>query len=88
MPWPCVCHSKLAAIRYQKAIRDALAERLQREKLKPKPDMDLIRRIAFLKAVVVVSADPTNEHRHRTRRPGAGARPLGSSWWASSATKA
>ena len=56
-----VCHSKLAAIRYQKAIRDALAERLHREKLKAKPDMELIRRIAFLKAVVVVSADPTNE---------------------------
>ena len=33
-----VCHSKLAAIRYQKAIRDALAERLHREKLKAKPD--------------------------------------------------
>jgi type I restriction enzyme R subunit len=56
-----VCHSKLAAIRYQKAIRDALAERLHREKIKAKPDMDLIRRIAFLKAVVVISADPTNE---------------------------
>ena len=28
-----VCHSKLAAIRYQKAIREALAERLDREKL-------------------------------------------------------
>jgi type I restriction enzyme, R subunit len=56
-----VCHSKLAAIRYQKAIRDALADRLHREKIKAKPDIDLIRRIALLKAVVVVSADPTNE---------------------------
>ena len=56
-----VCHSKLAAIRYQKAIREALAERLHREKLKAKPDMELIRRIAFLKAVVVVSSDATNE---------------------------
>lgn len=56
-----VCHSKLAAVRYRSAIRDALAERLDREKLKPKPDMELIRRIAFLKAVVVVSADATNE---------------------------
>ncbi len=56
-----VCHSKLAAIRYQKAIRDALADRLDREKLKAKPDMELIRRIGFLKAVVVISADPTNE---------------------------
>lgn len=56
-----VCHSKLAAVRYQKAIREALAERLTRERVKPKPDDDLIRRIAFLKAVVVVSAEPTNE---------------------------
>jgi type I restriction enzyme, R subunit len=56
-----VCHSKLAAIRYQKAIREALRERVEREKLKPEPDADLIRRIGFLKAVVVVSSDPTNE---------------------------
>jgi type I restriction enzyme R subunit len=56
-----VCHSKLAAVRYQKAIREALAERLAREKLKSQPDTTLIRRIGFLKAAVVVSADPTNE---------------------------
>jgi len=56
-----VCHSKLAAIRYQAAIRAALAERLERERVRPKPNAELIRRIAFLKAVVVVSADATNE---------------------------
>jgi len=56
-----VCHSKLAAIRYQKAIREALAERLDRERLRQRPDAELIRRIAFLKAVVVVSSDATNE---------------------------
>jgi len=56
-----VCHSKVAAVRYQKAIRAALAERIERENLKAKPDAELLRRIAFLKAVVVVSADPTNE---------------------------
>jgi type I restriction enzyme R subunit len=56
-----VCHSKIAAIRYQRAIREALAERLDRERLKPKPNLELIRRIDFLKAVVVVSSDPTNE---------------------------
>jgi type I restriction enzyme R subunit len=56
-----VCHSKLAALRYQKAIRDALKERLDREKVKAQPDTALIRRIAFLKAAVVVSSDPTNE---------------------------
>jgi len=56
-----VCHSKLAAVRYQRAIRDALRERLDRERIRPKPDEDLIRRIEFLRAVVVVSADATNE---------------------------
>jgi len=56
-----VCHSKLAAIRYQKAIRQALRERAERERLQPKPDGELIRRIELLKAAVVISADPTNE---------------------------
>ena len=56
-----VCHSKIAAVRYQKHIRAALSERLDRERLKPIPDLSLIRKIEFLKAVVVVSADPTNE---------------------------
>jgi len=55
------CHSKLAAIRYQKAIRDALRDRIDREKLKAEPNAALIRRVEFLKAVVVVSSDPTNE---------------------------
>ena len=56
-----VCSSKLAATRYQISIRNALLERLEHERLKARPDEDLIRRIAFLKAAVVVSADPTNE---------------------------
>jgi type I restriction enzyme R subunit len=56
-----VCHSKLAAVRYKKAIRAALAERIDREKIKPRPDHELIRRIAFLKAVTVLSAEATNE---------------------------
>jgi type I restriction enzyme R subunit len=56
-----VCHSKLAAIRYQKAIREALRERLERERRRASPGQSLIRRIEFLKAVVVVSSDPTNE---------------------------
>ena len=56
-----VCHSKLAAIRYQKAIGAALVERLDREQCQPMPNADLIRRMAFLKAVVVVSSDATNE---------------------------
>lgn len=56
-----VCHSKLAAVRYQKAIRKALQERLDRERLQAKPDGELIRRIGFLKVAAVVSSDPTNE---------------------------
>lgn len=56
-----VCHSKLAAIRYRNAIRQALTERIEREKLKAKPDDAMIRRIEFLKAVAVVSPDSTNE---------------------------
>ena len=43
-----VCHSKLAATRYQKAIRQALRERVERERLKHEPDAELIRRIQFL----------------------------------------
>ena len=34
---------------------------MDRERLKPEPNPNLIRRIAFLKAVVVISSDPTNE---------------------------
>jgi type I restriction enzyme R subunit len=56
-----VCHSKIAAIRYQKAIRDALTERVENERLKAKPDAGLIRRLEFLKVAVVVSSDATNE---------------------------
>ena len=56
-----VCHSKLAAVRYKKAIRAALAERIDREKVKPRPDDALIKRIGFLKVVTVLSADATNE---------------------------
>jgi type I restriction enzyme R subunit len=56
-----VCHSKLAAIRYQKAIRQSLRDRVAREQLKVEPDAQLIRRIEFLKAAVVMSSDPTNE---------------------------
>jgi type I restriction enzyme, R subunit len=56
-----VCHSKLAAVRYQRALRAALDERLGIERARDQPDQELIRRIAFLKVAVVVSADPTNE---------------------------
>ena len=56
-----VCHSKLAAVRYQRAIEVALVERLERERIKAMPDQELINRLAFLKAVVVISSDGTNE---------------------------
>lgn len=56
-----VCHSKIAAIRYQKAIREALTERVVKERMKAKPDSELIRRLEFLKVAVVVSSDATNE---------------------------
>jgi type I restriction enzyme R subunit len=56
-----VCHSKLAAVRYQKAIRAALEKRIAEEKARDKPDAALIRSIEFLKVVVVISAEPANE---------------------------
>jgi len=56
-----VCHSRLAAVRYQKAIRDSLSERLEREQLKAAPDAELIERLAFLKVAVVISSEGTNE---------------------------
>ena len=56
-----VCHSKLAAIRYRKAIRLALDERIDGERLSPKPDLEHLCRLEFPKVAVVVSADATNE---------------------------
>jgi type I restriction enzyme R subunit len=62
-----VCHSKLAAVRYRKAIEEALAEKLAEQKQAPQPDLDLIKKIAFLKTVVVISSDGTNEPAYVTR---------------------
>lgn len=62
-----VCHSKLAAVRYQRAIAEALAERLAKERAKASPDQELIDQIAFLKAVVVISSDGTNEPAYVTQ---------------------
>lgn len=56
-----VCHSKLACIRYQNGIQTALAERIASEEGQAQPDVDLIRRLRFLKTAVVVSSDGTNE---------------------------
>jgi type I restriction enzyme, R subunit len=56
-----VCHSKLAAVRYQKAIDQALANTVAQLIQQPTPDLVLIKKIRFLKAAVVISGDGTNE---------------------------
>ena len=56
-----VCHSKLACMRYQTGIRAALVARITLEQNQERPDAELIRRLAFLKTAVVISADGTNE---------------------------
>ncbi|GGB52248.1 type I restriction enzyme [Oceanisphaera marina] len=56
-----VCHSKLAAIRYQKAIHKALAETVDALQSEPTPDWALIKKVKFLKAAVIISGDGTNE---------------------------
>jgi hypothetical protein len=77
-----VCSSKLAAVKYRKYILAATAKRLKAEKAKPvwsggglgSPEQRrlvyrhevLCRRIAFLKAAVVVSSEGTNEDARTT----------------------
>ncbi len=56
-----VCHSKLAAYRYQQAIHAALAETLTELEAAAEPDVELIKKLRFLKAAVVISGDGTNE---------------------------
>lgn len=56
-----VCHSKLAAVRYQKAIHKALAEQVEALKAEAAPDQEQIDKVGFLKAAVVISSDGTNE---------------------------
>ncbi len=56
-----VCNSKMAAIHYETYINRALAAELEKRQSEPKPDEELIKQIAFLKSVVVVSSDGTNE---------------------------
>lgn len=56
-----VCHSRLACVRYQAGIEAALTERIAQEQARVAPDTDLIKRLKFLKTVVVVSSDGTNE---------------------------
>ncbi|RLA20012.1 MAG: type I restriction endonuclease subunit R, partial [Gammaproteobacteria bacterium] len=56
-----VCHSKVAAMRYQVAIQAAIAERAEQERIMPAPDLLLIKKIEFLKAAVIISSSGTNE---------------------------
>ena len=67
-----VCHSKLAAVRYQKYVEAALQERLKAEKNNAMPDLEAISQIAFLKTAVVISSDGTNEPAYVTQAPPAG----------------
>ena len=56
-----VCHSKLAAVRYQKALHQALTDTAARLQAEPEPDLELINKVRFLKAGVVISGDGNNE---------------------------
>lgn len=56
-----VCHSKLAAVRYQKAIQNALQSKIDTLQASVEPSQDLIKKLHFLKVAVVVSGDGTNE---------------------------
>lgn len=56
-----VCHSKLAAVRYQYAIHAALVEEVNKLKAATVVDAALVKKISFLKATVVISGDGTNE---------------------------
>jgi type I restriction enzyme R subunit len=56
-----VTNSKLAAVRYQRAIDKTLAATLAAEKAKPEPDAARITSIEFLKTAVILSLDGVNE---------------------------
>ncbi|NLD94764.1 MAG: type I restriction endonuclease subunit R [Fibrobacter sp.] len=56
-----VCHSKLAAVRYQKALNEALkAKCVELETQVPK-DIKLLKKVRFLQTAVEISSDGTNE---------------------------
>ncbi len=56
-----VCHSKLAAVCYQKAIAQALTDTVAKLEAEPSPNTALIQKVRFLKAAAVISGDGTNE---------------------------
>ncbi len=56
-----VCHSKLAAIRYQAAIENALQKETALAQSAQEPNYELIKRLSLLKVAVIISGDGTNE---------------------------
>ncbi|MGB5597260.1 MAG: hypothetical protein WBM66_00980, partial [Thiothrix litoralis] len=56
-----VCHSKLAAVRYQHAIETALTAHIHGLETVTPPEQDKIHQLKHLKAAVVISGDGTNE---------------------------
>lgn len=62
-----VCHSKLAAVRYQHAITKQLENALAVLKAAPEPDEEQIKKVSFLKAAVIISGDGTNEAAYITK---------------------
>lgn len=62
-----VCHSKLAAVRYQTAITSELEARVNALKAESILDFEMIKKVGFLKAAVVISGDGTNEAAYITK---------------------
>lgn len=62
-----VCHSKLAAVRYQRAIRLELEKTIAALKAVETPDEAYIKKVSFLKAAVIISNDGTNEAAYVTK---------------------
>ena len=62
-----VCHSKLAAVRYQQAIQQALEDEVAALKSASVVDAELVKKVSFLKAAVVISGDGTNEAAYITQ---------------------
>jgi type I restriction enzyme R subunit len=56
-----VTNSKAAAIEYKKCLDDALRKAVSAEEAKATVDLELVRRLKFLKTAVVLSSDGTNE---------------------------
>lgn len=62
-----VCHSKLAAVRYQRAIMLELERTIAALKAADSPDEEYIKKVSFLKAAVIISGDGTNEAAYITK---------------------